>query len=242
MKASKRLITAIIALVVSVILCVGVCFAWFLQNSKVDANGIDPGIRSTNITAFSVTAISLSGKTTSTQNGQSVTTYTVGSAVSNKSALMAPYGNMDNEETALLLEFKFTFAANLGKNYGIFAHLQRRIGESKVQVIPDTESLDYDFKCDLSSATGFYGAEVSGTTVTLGAKINGVNANLVSLNGGAATDGIVKSELTFCCIIDYEETAIDLLYRTAGDMGGEIWSQMRFDNDIDFYMEEVDLP
>lgn len=242
MKVSKRLIQAVTALVVSVVLCIGVCFAWFLQNNKVDANGIDPGIRSTNIKTFSVTAVSLSGKTTTTENGQSITTYTVGPVISDKSALMAPYGNIDNIETALLLEFKFTFAASLGKNYGIFAHLQRIIGEGTVQKVTDAESTEYDFKCDLSSATGFYGAEVSGSTVTRGTKIVGSDSKLLNLNGGAVTDSVVNSELAFYCIIDYEESDIDLLYRKAGDMGGEIWSQMRFDNDIDFYMEEVTLP
>ncbi|MDE7257048.1 MAG: hypothetical protein K2N50_03730 [Clostridia bacterium] len=238
MKASKGLIKAVIAFVASVVLCVGVCFAWFVQNNNVDANGLNPGIKAPNIKAFTVTAFSLYDKTTKTTGGQSVTTYEIGPAVSGNSVLMAPYGNMENEETALLLEFKYVFAEDLGKNYGIFAHLQRLIGEGTVQEVDDTESTEYDFKCDLSSAIGFYGATVSGTTVTREDNISGEDAKLICLNGGAATDGTVNTELVFYCIIDYVESEIDLLYRKAGDMGGDIWSQMRFDNDIDFYMQE----
>ncbi len=234
MKISKRLIKAVIALVASLVLCIGICFAWYAQNEKLKANGANFGIRSINIKSFTVTAISLKDKTTSKTG---VTTYTVDKVVSGTSAMMAPYGNLDGDETALLLEFKYTFNEALGNNYGIFAHLQMLIGDGKVE--EEKQYTDYDFKCDLSSATCFYGATVDGTKVTLNDEITETGENLVSLNGGAATDNVADTELTFYCIIDYDVTDIDQLYLKAGDMGGDIWSQMRFVNDIDFYMAEV---
>ncbi|MCM1439038.1 MAG: hypothetical protein NC131_07475 [Roseburia sp.] len=236
MKATKGLVKALIALAVSIVLCIGVCLAWFMENNRVDAKGINPGIRSTNITTFKVTAISLTDKKTETVEGVSVTSYTVGSPVDSTTPQMQPYGNIENKETALLLEFKYAFGGNLGKNYGIFAQLKKNLGT--VTAMPESESTVYDFKCDLSAATGFYAATVNGTTVTRGGAITG-GERIINLNGGVETDGVVNTELAFYCIIDYEETEIDQLYRIAGDMGGAIWSQMRFDNDIDFYMEEV---
>ena len=165
MKISKRLIKAIIALVASVALCVGICFAWYARNEKLKADGVTSSIKSINIKSFTVTAITLKDKTTQRVDGKDVTTYSVGTVVSDTSALMAPYGNLDGDETALLLEFKYTFNEVLGKNYGIFAHLQMLIGDGKV--VEETEHQEYDFKCDLSSATCFYGATVDGKKVTL---------------------------------------------------------------------------
>lgn len=55
-RASKRLINAIIALVVSVIFCIGVCLAWFAVNDNVSGNGLQTQVKGADIVSFNVKA------------------------------------------------------------------------------------------------------------------------------------------------------------------------------------------
>lgn len=237
MKATKRLVKALIALVASVILCIGACLAWFATNNDVNANGLQSQINDINIKSFTVTAYSLKGKKVTS----GVTTYAVGSEVTpnNGGINMEAYGNLWGKETALLLEFKYEFNENLGKNYAIYAELEKTIGE----VIKNTATgTEYDFLCDLSLATGFYGATVAGVTADSVVTRNGEltaedeDEKQINLNGGAAAYG---DGLVFYCIIDYDARNMESLYLEICEMGGSIFSKMLFEDDISFYMQEV---
>lgn len=240
MKASVRLVKALIALVVSLVLCIGVCLAWFAFNDDVDANGLNPQIKSVNIKTFTVTAYSLKDKRVSS----GTTTYKVVAPVTpdDSGVKMEAYGNLWGRETALLLEFKYTFSENLGKNYAIYAELAKTIGEV---IENETTGTDFDYVCDLSSATEFYGATVAGGEASEGASVtrnaaltaNADNEHVINLNGGNASE--TDDEFTFYCIIDYDADNMDSLYMKVCELGGSIWSKMLFKDDIEFYMQEV---
>lgn len=240
-KVTKRLIKAIIALVASVVLCIGVCLAWFSANDRVGGKGMGNSSRGVNISEFTVTAYELTDRTVAANGTVSYSYDTAKKLMTKDSGVyMYPYGNIEDNETAALLEFKYKFDKQLGKDYGIFAQLNKDVkNENDRDVVAETAAgSDYDFVSDLSSATDFFGASVSGSTVTLSNKISAeADGKKVNLNDGKATDA--DTTLTFYCVIDYDENKVFQLYLQAGELGGEIWSQMRFANDIRFYMTEV---
>lgn len=241
MKASIRLIKALVALAASLVLCIGVCFAWFAMNNNVYANGLRSQVNDVNIKSFTVTAYSLKNKRVSS----GTMTYKVDAPVTadnDGGVKMEAYGNLWGRETALLLEFKYEFSENLGKNYAIYAELEKTIGEV---IENETAGTEYDFVCDLSLATEFYGAVVAGGEATEGASVtryaaltaDANNENRVNLNGGSASES--DDVFTFYCIIDYDAGNMDSLYLKVCELGGSIFSKMLFKDDIDFYMQEV---
>lgn len=238
MKATKKLIQSLIVLFVSAALCVGVCLAWFTINDKVDANGLNPGLNDVNISELDVTAYTLE-KTVGTENE-----YTVG-ADKGKPVIMEPYGNLEGKDTALLLKFTYSFNAELGKNYGIFVQYAKTLTNIANQLVTRTENdAQYEFKCDLSLTVSFYTVEsvgVDGATVRKSSELIAEPdfQNKVNLNGGAAADKNGEPRV-FWCIIDYEESKVEELYAYALDnLNGSLNSQMRFENDMSFYMAEV---
>ncbi|MDE7380141.1 MAG: hypothetical protein K2N14_03715 [Clostridia bacterium] len=240
-KVTKRLIKAICALVASVVLAIGVCLAWYVQNQKVEGNGLNAHLNDVNIKSFTVKAYSLKDKRETT----GVTTYKVVAPVTEDEdggIKMEAYGNLWGRETALLLEFKYQFNQVLNKNYAIYAELEKNIGEVIENEVTGTE---FDFLCDLSMATGFYGAAVDGGVAEDGAAVTRKAAltaddedeKYINLNGGSATES--DDVLTFYCIIDYVSDNMDSLYLRVCELGGTIWSKMLFKDDINFYMQEV---
>lgn len=240
LKASKRLVTAIIGFVLSLVLCIGVCLAWFAINGEVDANGLNSGMRGINITQFSVTAYTL--KDRKTANG--VTTFTLGeeATVVDDAVKMENYGNLFGRETALLLEFSYDFDKALGSNYGIFAEFTKTI-EDENGVVENPES-NGNFLSDLSAATAFYGASLAAgtggaTVVTQSAGLTADESERVNLNNSAATDEHAGTVEKFYCIIDYDQQKISDLYLRVTFLGGSIWSQIEFNYNMLFYIKAI---
>ena len=236
MKASKRLIKAIIALIASFVLCVSVCFAWFASNQDVRANDLPPDLRFTNVKDFKVIAYQL-------VNGATEGTYTYDrtkpiNSDTKKSIAMNQYGGMDvTTSRALLLEFKYEFEVKENKTYNIGASC-----EDAERIIDKYESSADRFTCRLSDASSFYAVTVNGSSVTQGKAISfyddAVNnkTNSVKFNDEGLTDSVSGS--SFYCMIDYVDLNISMLYALALDMGGTLNSSMLFRSDIGFYIEE----
>lgn len=240
LKATKNLIRAVIALVASLVLCIGVCLAWYAQNGKVWGDGLNSNIKSTNITQFDVEAYTLSDKVTQTVDGTSVTTFTVVDKIEGDNPVkqMTAYGGMvDVKVTALLLKFTFTFDDTLNKNYAIYANCT----DTRSPITGDGTLLE----CALSSVISFYGMNSGeteeSTTVTQKAEIKGeavpdTNRSLITLK-----DGISDSQKsgTFYCIVDYVEDKIFTQYYKALTINGTTFSTpMDFSSDIEFYIGE----
>ncbi len=241
MKATKRLFKAIIALVASLVLCIGVCLAWFASNGDVDANGLNESIRSINITKFEIEAYELTFVDTKTVGGKSVTTYTVGdSAGTTGGVTMAEYGGLGT--TALLLKFTYSFEDTLNKNYSIYADCQKTRGEIVISDKTDATG-GMLLECALSSVVSFYdiGEVTVGTTVTQTdekeeKEVPDTDGNLITLSGGISDETLSG---TFYCIIDYVEDKIYSQYYEALNIEGTTFSTpMDFVKDIEFYMGE----
>lgn len=246
LKASKGLIKAVACLIVSIVLCIGVCLAWFAINTKTDSSGMGTQVNSTNIKTLSVTAYTL--KADADTEGK----YTVGGEAeideADDAVKMNEYGGLapaDGNATALLLEFKFVFKLNLSKNYAIYARCANTQGEVGGEEVNGELRLN----CALSSVVSFYGIDETATskpsTVTQNTEIAGVavpdtKGSLVKLAdklSDANADG--TTEFKFYCIIDYVENKIYSQYYKALDIEGSTFNTpMDFVNDIDFYMEE----
>lgn len=246
MKVTKRLIKSVCALAASLVLCIGVCLAWFATNGHVDGNGLKSNPGGINIETFTVTAYKLKNRTVETTDGVQSITYTVGDAVSGSDGVkMIDYGTLDvspdASETALLLKFDYKFKNVLNKQYAIYAHGKDTYGE----IGSDGAGADMILNCALSSVVSFYeigeNESSSSTTVTQNNEamkeedIPNTDSNLVTIASGISDD----AEGTFYCIIDYVEEKIYSQYYKALDIEGTTFSTpMDFDGDIEFYMTE----
>ena len=238
MKASSRLIKALIALAASVVLCIGVCLAWFASNGEVDSSGLSTVIKSSNIKTYTVKAISLSDKK---EGANGTYTYTVGDEIIGTSVKMEEYGNIQGKATAVLLAFECTFYESTGKYYDLGASFSINIEDP---VVKDA-TLECDLMCCLSDVLTFFETDIT-TSVKKGDKVTRGSAlapdedgSKIDLNGGEAYDG--ELTYTFYCIIDYSENAIEqkYLYALNNIDGCSLNSQMRFEDNMIFYATEV---
>lgn len=163
-KASKKLITSLISFALSLVLCVGVCLAWFAVNNKVGSDGSKLGVRNSDIVRFEVTVHYLNGVTggyRQASNGNVTGTGTVdingdGDLVSEDR--MRPYGGLGNTfATAVLFEIDYEIVQS-SKNYRIYASCPAESGLT-VEPLDDEKT---NFESALSNTVGFYGVKVSG--------------------------------------------------------------------------------
>lgn len=244
MKATKRLFKAIAALVASLILCIGVCLAWFAVNRKVEANDSNSRIGDINIKDFEVKAYRL----TFTGNTNGLPNYTVGDEALSESVKMHDYGGLVNDDTtALLLEFSYTFYEDLGKTYAIFADCDSTRGE----ITGGTVDGEMRLNCALSSVISFYDiygtqtgakpAAVRQSTAKSAEAVEDTDGSVVTILDGITDTGADGTEtLKFYCIIDYVENRIYAQYYRALTIPGTTFSTpMDFENDIYFYIVAV---
>lgn len=254
MKTSARLIKAFIALVVSCVLCIAVCLAWFAQNEKVDANGMQSMVFDGDIQDFTVTAYRLV-KVNENDN----TNFKVHSKYDEGSAVEMPaYGKLDDPSipytTAVLLEV--TFNGN-DKNYTIRADCNTKYGFFG-PAVADT------FNCYLSDAVEIFKTVtvakdgenvVCGTATVSGAgekftyeeteTVNGETKTVTKKQNMTLVENYSGSSGAFYYIINYSEENITKLYQLAADNGGGISSAINFnfgsngEKDIVFYIQEA---
>ena len=241
MKATKRLVKALIALAASIVLCIGVCLAWFASNADVNANGLNDRIKGINITEFKIEAYELTYVDSEIVDGKSVTTYTVGDPTGATTGVkMAEYGGLGT--TALLLKFTYSFEDTLNKNYSIYADCRKTRGEIVVSEKTDATG-GMLLECALSSVVSFYdigevtvGATVTQTDEKEEKEVPNTDGSLITLSDGITDDNLSG---TFYCIIDYVEDKIYSQYYEALNIEGTTFSTpMDFVKDIYFYMEE----
>lgn len=235
MRASKRLITSVIALIVSVVLCIGVCIAWFSSNKSVDGTGMSASL-GMNIETFTVTAYAISGVTSAKDESGNVTGYTGTNAGDLTDGKMYAYRNINNTDTAVLLKFDYTFTQSNTKNYGIYAQLNKTVANTNNATVVETETND-TYESDLSSAVSFYSvASLDGTTVTWSASAISGDETLVTLNSVTAS-GTLSG--TVYCVMDYDGDKISKLYTAVAELKGSISATINFTGDIEFYISET---
>ncbi|MDE6374092.1 MAG: hypothetical protein K2L72_06285, partial [Clostridia bacterium] len=239
MKATKRLLSAVAALVASIVFCVGVCLAWFAITEKVDGNGMHSEVRGINIQTFTVTAYKL----TETDG-----VYIKGDALTGSAVRMESYGGLNPATTALLLEISYSFYTVEGKNYNVYAKCNKA-----VQSVSPVEGGDDLFECNLSDAVRICEATVEGSSVTLSdgeAKSffsveetadgsETVKSDML-LNGRGLSDGTGDQTVKLYFVIDYYDLYVNELYALILNNGGTLNSAITFtgEDDIGFYMQE----
>lgn len=172
-KASKRLIWSIIALVASVVLCIGVCLAWFAANREVYGEGLHTNLHSKDIIDFKVTAYYLNEGKDEANAG----TFTKGDGnldpdkkvidkngdgeinTTGEKDVMRPFSLDNAYTTAVLYKIDYVLAGdvNSDKTFRIFAEC------------PDTSRIKVEtsdrvsFNSSLSNAVKFFNATANGS-------------------------------------------------------------------------------
>ncbi len=142
-KASKRLMSAIIALVVSIILCVGVCLAWFAVNNQVDGNGMNSQFRGDDLISFTVTPYYLDKPNKEATDYNIASNGNIGVIVDNDNNgviddgdAMRPFSLGELYTTAVLLKFDYVIDEASTKTFRIFAECPCPLPET----IPETKA------------------------------------------------------------------------------------------------------
>lgn len=168
-KASKKLITAILSFVLSLVLCVGVCLAWYSANRKVGAGSPSVGLVEGDIISFTVNAYYLDTATggykkADTGNvafeggfetgAEHVDADTFG--LLEDDDFMRPYGVIGSPfATAVLFEIEYELRTSK-TSYRIFASCPA----NSALDVEDTDEDDI-YTSGLSNAVGYYGVNVS---------------------------------------------------------------------------------
>lgn len=173
-RASKRLIHAIIALVASVILCIGACLAWFAMNNEVSGNGLQTQVKSGDIVDFKVTAYYLdyssgnknysvvagNSELIKDANGTPLAIDHNGDMIINSSDsskdVMRPYSLMGEYTTAVLFKVEYEIEDGSSKKFRIFAECDE---DSLLNVERDGETTN--FTSGLSNTITFVSATKS---------------------------------------------------------------------------------
>ncbi|MCM1545890.1 MAG: hypothetical protein NC033_02530 [Clostridiales bacterium] len=243
MKASARLIKALLALAGSVVLSIGVCLAWFATNGEVDANDLNSMIKSTNISEFNITAYNLTDKTSGANGAVSYKLGSVRGESAKGDAIELPvYGGLGVDVTAILLRFDCKFIEPEGNNYDVAAAFSEKVGDEVEKYGTD----GIDLICELSDVLDFYVTDATtettvGNSVALGEKISHSKEDTeLILNGGAASD-TESITYSFFVIIDYNEQSIEEKYAFALNNveGCTLNSQMKFASNMSFYVAET---
>lgn len=157
LKASKKLITSVICFALSLVLCVGVCLAWFAVNKKVESDGAKVGVRNSDIVRFNVTVHYLNGVTggyglASTGNVAGAGNVDInGDGVLVSEDSMRPYGGLVTFTTAVLFEIDYEIVTS-DKNYRIYASCP----EDNAFTVEPLDEEKNNFESALSNTVGFY--------------------------------------------------------------------------------------
>ena len=230
-KISKRLVRAIIAFAVSLVLCIGVCFAWLSNVSRAGGDGLKNTLKGVNIATLEVKVYALTA--IGTEN-----VYAKGAELTG--GKMKDYGNLlSTEPTVALLEITYSFEQALDKKYDIHA-----LGSADKRTLTKSPQGD-SFQGNLSDAVEFFSASANGNNFTLardkgfyGADDEKITDVLLTRTAITCKDKTAKTRYSFYCAVDYVETQITQLYSKALANGGTLSSQLIFGADIAFYMTE----
>ena len=251
-RVSKRLITAIIGFVLSVVLCLGICLAWFAMNKHADSGGSSVSINNGEIVRFDVNVYYLN-----TASGGFIKASTGNVAVENGTVdhetqgkidegdNMRPYGGFGNNyATAVLFDIEYEIRVS-DKSYRIFASCPKENGDLSVTPIDETKN---SFTSDLSNVVGFYNAKETGayynkTTNSADTflqsdfrKIFNVSLkNNIVPNTANGSNGNFEGRVLF--IMDYMQAPFNLLSTLMASEGGRLDSRLVFNGDLTISIE-----
>ncbi len=241
MKITRKLVTSIVCLALSLAFCVWAVFAWFSANSRADANGMQVSVDKPNLT-LAVNTYSLTASST----GDGTITYTKGSAINQ----MPQYGLSDT--SAVLLEITVTNSST-EKDYTSEALYLTVLCNTTVFRFEsvETDGVVTSFNSDLSNGISLHYADDAGadTFTKRGEgtflKIEGdtttkFNMSLPRVAIGAADPEQNVASVTCYYIMDYSQSLLSYLYEEAASYAGSVSASINFSSDMTFVLRETD--
>ncbi len=260
LRASKKLIVAIAALLASVILCIGVCLAWFATTREVDGSGMrgelsDGGIVDLDVTAYYLNADGSVYKKASTGNVNDemgkpleVDYNEEGILEEDETDSMRPYILNDTYATAILFEIKYELRISDSK-YRIFVKCP---DDSDLQVSGDGEEFSSPLSNSvfLVNATGHdVGGENENFTFDQSDAYPFVRSNenydkYYKINCVTDIQPVANDESSYkntvYIIMDYDPALFSYLSARMLEGGGSLTSRLVFDGDITIGIEGYD--
>lgn len=248
MRITKKLITSIICLAVSLAFCVWAVFAWFSANDNVGANGITAAVKGPDITEASVKCYHLDDSGKKLESEEEI-------------SLLNPY--YGNKPTAALIEISFKYAGNkAAPAFSIYLKHNRTLEADKNNISSQTSLSSSDgagtggsvFTNYLSNVADIFNAEISGDIGDIyskGAQRYSLVENYITksseekeisigtLSASVAGEGNVY---TVYYIIDYNEDNINYIYANYEDStnkGLPLNAHVEFEQDLVFVIEET---
>ncbi|MGN0806266.1 MAG: InlB B-repeat-containing protein, partial [Candidatus Coproplasma sp.] len=261
-RASKRLISAIIALVASVLLCIGVCLAWFAVNDNVSGNGLQTQVKGGDIVSFNVTAYYLDFKGDDKTNfikaetGNKTINGTLEEFDKNSNGVfdisaggndeMRSYDPSKSYASAVLFEVSYEIKADSEKTFRIYASCSDTTEHFTVKneftVIKDSDPNNDIYYSSVSNSV-FLSEAIS----EIGVYSYNSLVNKTFINGDYTKEftkylrtGITKenAKCTLYYIMDYDEALFNTLTNKMLNSGGTLISTLSLDGDVIFGMEE----
>ena len=253
MKVTKKLVTSIICLVLSLAFCVWAVFAWFSANNAVDADGIQTSVTTENVT-LTVTVYKLEDADTS--GGYTKTDIVIFSNNTNidyKPADMPDYGGTGC--TAVLLEITVNYTGTTGQSVPIsvmcnnFKGDQNNTPPTYLDYVEEAGTIPAHFVGNLSDAVSVYGTTVYNNSTYIKGNVNsfltktaapyGKIENLSLYLFTAEFDGTTNAEVTKNYIMDYNSDLMSVIYTWVGDMNqGDPSTEVYFETDLIFVAGE----
>lgn len=264
-RASKRLIHAIIALVASVILCIGACLAWFAMNSEVSGNGLQTQVKSGDIVSFEVQAYYLDFNGSNTQNYIKAETGNVDALdkvfdnnAENKGTLgkldtfedskndeMRPYDSSKTYASAVLFEVSYVLNedTDIDKKFRIYVTCPTAIDDYMSENVFNVLSAGNNtYKSSVSNAVSIFSATsennvytTSGTGTTFIENDKTKSFKKVLANNISISGGTSK---ILYYVMDYDSTLFDTLSTKMLELGGTLNSELLLYGDVIFGIEE----
>ena len=263
-RASKRLIMSIISLVVSVILCIGMCLAWFAMNTDVSGNGLQTQVKGSDIVSFSVNAYYLDF------NGDDKTKYikaetgnvTINSeltefdknsnGVFNTSANgndeMRSYDPSRSYASAVLFEVSYEIKADSENTFRIYAtcpDTTKHMTENVFTVVKDSAPENDAYYSSVSNSVFLSEATSEGSEVVIYSYNSSNNKTFIDGEYNKNYTQILKTGITkeqatdtLYYIMDYDEALFSSLTNLMLASGGTLSSTLTLDGDVVFGIEE----
>lgn len=251
MKVTKKLVTSIICLVLSLAFCVWAVFAWFSANNSVDAGGIQTSVTTENVT-LTVTVYLLENAD-DTSGGYTKTGTVIFSNNTNiyyEPADMPDYGGTGC--TAVLLEITVNYTGTTDQSVPVsvmcnnFKGDQNNTPPTYLDYVEEAGTIPAHFVGNLSDAVSVYETSVDNTNtytksiahsfMTFDENENKyVKNSLLLFTATFNSAGNVTEEY----IMDYNSDLMSVIYSWVGDMNqGDPSTAVNFETDLIFVAGE----
>lgn len=262
MRATKKLVSAILALIASIVLCIGGCLAWFSNNERVEVSGVNNQFRGSGIVDFKVTAYYLDALDKDFVNFEKATTGNLdvlgavkvdgnGDGVLNQNSddKMRPYTLSSNYSSVVLFKIEYELLPDAEKNYRVYVSCSQ---DDRLKV---NSAGTNSYSSSLSNAVWFANGKVAGETFspdndTRTAFVNNSNEKVfkIDLFKGIQPSGEQEGKYnekgnyadTQYIMMDYDRDRFAYLSSLVLENGGGLSSALNLVGDINFGIEEYD--